>query len=206
VKARDEHGRFRRISQLLDVSGIGPKSFVQAAGFLRVDASDEPLDNTPIHPESYHVVRMLFDLVGGNSEEPDIPSKVAALRKEYTVAELAQLLEVGEPTLTDILDALMRPGRDPRDDLPKPLLRTDVLKIEDLKPGMRVTGTVRNVIDFGAFVDIGVKQDGLVHISRMADHYVKDPFSVVAVGDVVDVSVVDVDIDRGRIALSMRKE
>ena len=171
-----------------------------------MDASDEPLDNTPIHPESYQVVRTLFDLVGVHSEEPDLPLKVAALRKEYSVAELAQLLEVGEPTLTDILDALTRPGRDPRDDLPKPLLRTDVLKIEDLKPGMRVTGTVRNVIDFGAFVDIGVKQDGLVHISRMADHYVKDPFGVVAVGDVVDVSVVDVDIDRGRIALSMRKE
>jgi uncharacterized protein len=205
VKTRDQNGRFRRIDQLVGVPGIGPKSLVQAAGFLRIGGGEEPLDNTPIHPESYETVRALFDLLDVQAEDPDLPLKIAALRQEASVAELAQLLEVGEPTLRDILDALARPGRDPRDDLPEPLLRTDVLKIEDLKPGMRLKGTVRNVIDFGAFVDIGVKQDGLVHVSRMADRYVRDPFGVVAVGDVVDVTVVDVDIDRGRIALSMRK-
>jgi uncharacterized protein len=144
----------------------------------------------------------LMDMSG---DEADLARRISALRQEYPLRELAQLLDVGEPTLADILDALVRPGRDPRDDLPKPLLRSDVLSIEDLEPGMRLTGTVRNVVDFGAFVDVGVKQDGLVHISRMADHYVQDPYSVVRVGDVVDVTVLEVDLDRGRIALSMQK-
>jgi uncharacterized protein len=223
VKRRDEEGPFRSRSELLKVAGIGPKSFEQAAGFLRIRAADEPLDNTPIHPESYPIVRALFDLMGVKGDEPDgsthlpwravpgelaeiLPAQVVALRQEQSLAELAELLDAGQPTTADILDALVRPGRDPRDDLPKPLLRSDVLKMEDLKPGMHLKGTVRNVVDFGAFVDIGVKQEGLVHISRMADRYVKNPYSIVAVGDVVDVTVIEVDLERGRIALSMRRD
>jgi uncharacterized protein len=206
VARRDEKGPYHKRNELLQVPGIGPKGFEQAAGFLRIRAGEEPLDETPIHPESYPVVRALFDLMDVRGDEPDLPSKVAALRQEHALAELSQLLEIGEPTLNDILEALVRPGRDPRDDLPKPVLRSDVLKMEDLKPGMRLKGTVRNVVDFGAFVDIGVKQDGLVHISKMADRYVKDPHSVASVGDVVDVTVLEVDLERGRIALSMRSE
>ncbi len=198
VKKRDERGPFRSRREILDVPGIGPKSFEQAAGFLRVRDGDEPLDNTPIHPESYPAVRALLDLVGDEG--------ITQLRQQYTLEELSALLELGPLTLSDILDALARPGRDPRDDLSKPLLRSDVLKMEDLKPGMRLKGTVRNVVDFGAFVDVGVKQDGLVHVSRMAERYVKNPYSVVAVGDVVDVTVVEVDLQRGRIGLSMRQE
>jgi uncharacterized protein len=206
VKQRDEQGPFSGVSDLLTVSGIGPKSFEQAAGFIRIRAGQEPLDNTPIHPESYPVVRALFDLIDVRGDEPDLTAQVAALRQRHSLAELAQLLEVGEPTLADILEALLRPGRDPRDDLPKPVLRSDVLKMEDLQSGMRLQGTVRNVVDFGAFVDIGVKQDGLVHISQMADRYVQNPHNVVSVGDVVDVTVLEVDLDRGRIALSMRRD
>jgi uncharacterized protein len=206
VQRRDEQGPFHNLNQLLDVSGIGPKSFEQAAGFLRVRAGEEPLDNTPIHPESYPVVQALFDLIEVHGDEPDLPFKVAALRQEYSLAELAQTLDAGEPTLADILNALVRPGRDPRDDLPKPMLRSDVLKMEDLKAGMRLKGTIRNVVDFGAFVDIGVKQDGLVHISQMADRYVRNPYAIVSVGDIVDVTVLEVDLERGRIALSMRKD
>jgi uncharacterized protein len=206
VQRRDEVGPFRNLHQLLDVSGIGPKSFEQAAGFLRIRAGEEQLDNTPIHPESYPVVRALFELLDVHGDETELPQRIAALRHEYSLTELAQTLDVGEPTLADILDALVRPGRDPRDDLPKPMLRSDVLKMEDLKPGMRLKGTIRNVVDFGAFVDIGVKQDGLVHISQMADHYVRNPYEIVSVGDIVDVAVLEVDLERGRIALSMRKE
>jgi uncharacterized protein len=206
VKQRDESGAFRHRGDLFAVPGIGQKNFEQAAGFLRIRAGEEPLDDTPIHPESYPVVRALFDLMGVRGNEKNLPARVTALRREYAMHELAQLLEVGEPTLADILDALVRPGRDPRDDLPKPVLRSDVLQMEDLKSGMRLQGTVRNVVDFGAFVDIGVKQDGLVHISRLADRYVENPHAIVSVGDVVDVTVLEVDRDRGRIALSMRKE
>jgi uncharacterized protein len=205
VIRRDERGPYDKLQSLLQVSGIGPKTFEQAAGFMRIRKGQEPLDNTPIHPESYPVVDRLFALMDMSGDEADLARRISALRQEYPLRELAQLLDVGEPTLADILDALVRPGRDPRDDLPKPLLRSDVLSIEDLEPGMRLTGTVRNVVDFGAFVDVGVKQDGLVHISRMADHYVQDPYSVVRVGDVVDVTVLEVDLDRGRIALSMQK-
>ncbi len=206
VKNRDERGPYHSLTAILAVSGIGPKSFEQAAGFLRIHGGDEPLDNTPIHPESYLVVRELFDLMGVRGDEPDLPARVAALRQKHSLSDLAGLLDVGVPTLADIMDALLQPGRDPRDDLPKPMLRSDILKMEDLEPGMRLKGTVRNVVDFGAFVDIGVKQDGLVHISRMADRYVENPHHIVSVGDVVDVTVLEVDLERGRIALSMRKE
>ncbi len=204
VAHRNEHGAFARRSELIKVKGLGPKAYQQAAGFLRVPESTNPLDNTPIHPEAYPVVRRLMELADTRLKARDMVGQVRALRDELGLSALAELLEVGKPTLMDILDGLARPGRDPRDELPPPMLRQDVLKIEDLTVGMRMRGTVRNVVDFGAFVDIGVKQDGLVHVSKMADRYVRNPFDVVSVGDVVDVSVISVDLERGRIGLSMR--
>jgi uncharacterized protein len=204
VAYRDEHGVFTKRSDLKKVKGLGPKAYQQAAGFLRVPESANRLDNTSIHPESYPVVKRLLDLAGTRLKARDTVGRVAAVRDELGLAGLAELLEVGEPTLADIVDGLARPGRDPRDELPPPILRQDVLKMEDLREGMRLKGTVRNVVDFGAFVDIGVKQDGLVHVSKMADRYVRNPFDVVSVGDVVDVVVVSVDLERGRIGLSMR--
>lgn len=204
VAHRDVYGPFQKRSELKKVKGLGEKAFQQAAGFLRVPESANPLDNTPIHPESYPVVRRLLELAGTRLKARDSLGRVQALVGELGLAGLAELLEVGEPTLVDILDGLARPGRDPRDELPPPMLRQDILKIEDLQVGMRLKGTVRNVVDFGAFVDIGVKQDGLVHVSKMADRYVRNPFEVVSVGDVVDVSVISVDLERGRIGLSMR--
>ncbi len=205
VAHRNENGPFRKRSELKHVRGLGPKAYEQSAGFLRVPESANPLDNTAIHPESYPVVQKLLDLAGTRLKARDMLARVQALRDELGLSGLAELLEVGELTLADIIDGLARPGRDPRDDLPPPLLRQDVLQMEDLQVGMRLRGTVRNVVDFGAFVDIGVKQDGLVHISKMADRYVRDPFAVVSVGDVVDVTVISVDLERGRIGLSMRE-
>ena len=204
VAYRDEVGPFQKRSDLKKVKGLGDKAYQQAAGFLRVPESSNPLDNTPIHPESYPVVRRLLELAGTRLRARDLLGRVQAMVDEFELAGLAELLEVGEPTLVDIVDGLARPGRDPRDDLPPPMLRQDVLKIEDLQVGMRLKGTVRNVVDFGAFVDIGVKQDGLVHVSKMADRYVRNPFEVVSVGDVVDVTVISVDLERGRIGLSMK--
>jgi uncharacterized protein len=204
VAHRDSHGPFKKRSDLKKVRRLGDKAYEQAAGFLRVPESANPLDNTPIHPESYPVVRRLLELAGTRLKARDRLGPVQAVCDELGLSGLAELLEVGEPTLTDILDGLARPGRDPRDDLPPPILRQDVLKMEDLQVGMRLQGTVRNVVDFGAFVDIGVKQDGLVHVSKMADHYVRNPFDVVSVGDVVNVTVISVDLERGRIGLSMR--
>jgi protein Tex len=199
VNHRDTNGPFRNRKQLLKVSGIGPKAFEQAAGFLRIPDGDNPLDNTAIHPESYPVVERLVAPFDSLAAAP-----VQKLRQD--LPRLAKELAVGEPTLADILDVLARPGRDPRDDLDAPILRTDVLSMADLKEGMWLKGTIRNVVAFGAFVDIGVKQDGLVHVSAMADRYVRDPHEVVSVGDVVDVRVVSIDKERGRIALSMKKE
>jgi uncharacterized protein len=210
VAYRDEHGPFQKRSELKKVKGLGPKAYQQAAGFLRVPESNNPLDNTPIHPESYPVVRRLLELAGTRLKARDMLGRVQAARQELGLSDLAELLEVGQPTMADILNGLARPGRDPRDDLPPPILRQDVLKMEDLREGMRLKGTVRNVVDFGAFVDVGVKQDGLVHVSKMAPkqglghHYVRNPFEVVSVGDVVDVVVISIDLERGRIGLSMR--
>jgi uncharacterized protein len=204
VTYRNEHGPFKKRSDLKKVKGLGDKAYQQAAGFLRVPDSANPLDRTPIHPESYPVVQRLLDLAGTRLGSRDLVGRLGALRDELGLAGLAELLEVGEPTLADILDGLARPGRDPRDELPPPVLRRDILRMEDLQVGMRLRGTVRNVVDFGAFVDIGVKQDGLVHVSKMADRYVRNHFEVVSVGDVVEVTVVQVDTERGRISLSMR--
>ncbi|MBN1933787.1 MAG: RNA-binding transcriptional accessory protein, partial [Anaerolineae bacterium] len=204
VAHRDQNGSFRSRRELTKVKGLGEKAFEQAAGFLRVPEGDNPLDNTPIHPESYGVVKQLFELIGARGDEKDLPRRVERFKASQNIKELSQLLDIGVPTLTDILDGLMRPGRDPRDELPRPILRSDVLKMEDLQEGMILQGTVRNVVDFGAFVDIGVKQDGLVHVSQMADRYVRDPHAILHVGDVIKVRVVSIDLDRGRIGLSMK--
>ncbi len=204
VKYRDEHGAFRNREELKSVDGIGEIAFQQSAGFLRIPDGDNPLDNTSIHPESYEATQKLLRKFGIE----DVRSGGKVLRKKIKEADvdLQALLEelgIGEPTFKDILDNLEKPGLDPRDEMPKPIFKSDVLKMEDLREGMVLKGTVRNVVDFGAFVDIGVKQDGLVHVSRMAKKYVKNPLEVVAVGDVIDVKVVSIDLERGRIGLSM---
>ncbi len=204
VKHREEHGPFRRREELRRVKGLGDKTYQQAAGFLKIPGGNRLLDNTFIHPESYPVVERLFEYLDVRGDEKDLPARIDRLRQKEGLSDLAALLEVGQPTLADILESLAKPGRDPRDELPPPLLRQDVLAMEDLKEGMVLTGTVRNVVDFGAFVDIGVKQDGLVHISQMSDRFIKNPFEVVNVGDIIKVRVVSIDRDRGRIGLSMR--
>ncbi|MCB0199477.1 MAG: RNA-binding transcriptional accessory protein [Anaerolineae bacterium] len=204
VAWRDENGPFQKRSDLLKVKGLGPKAYQQAAGFLRVPESRNPLDRTTVHPESYAVAENLLSLADLNWRMVDLSARLRQFRSRSDLQALAELLDVGVPTLNDIFEALLRPGRDPRDDLPAPVLRHDVLSLDDLSEGMVLTGTVRNVVDFGAFVDIGVKHDGLVHVSQMADRYVRNPYEVVSVGDVVQVKVVKIDRERGRIGLSMR--
>ena len=204
VARRDEAGPFPSRLAVKQVKGLGDKTFEQAAGFLRVPDGDNLLDNTGVHPESYPVVERLLGRLKLSLDDPDLAEQVRRQRHELRVPELAQALDVGVPTLQDILDDLTRPGRDPRRELDLPVLRSDVLSMDDLRPGMALKGTVRNVVDFGAFVDIGVKQDGLIHISEMANFRIRDPYEVVSVGDVIEVTILNVDIDRGRIALSMR--
>ena len=206
VAYREENGITSRAA-LKKVPKLGPKAFEQCAGFLRVRDSKNPLDATAVHPESYDAARIILSVLGYDAKDVrgGIPDAVQRA-KLYGPEKLAVEAGVGLPTLQDILSELTKPGRDPRDDLPKPVLRTDVLDMKDLKPGMELTGTVRNVIDFGAFVDIGVHQDGLVHISRMADRFIRHPSEVVKVGDVVKVWVVSVDEQKKRIALSMVKD
>lgn len=207
VKYREENGAFTSRRQLLKVGKLGPKAFEQCAGFLRVPESKSVLDNTAVHPESYAAAEKLLGLCGYTLNDAaagkmaELPKRVEAFGK--TAA--AEQCGIGVPTLEDLISELMKPGRDVRDELPKPVLRTDVLDIKDLKPGMELTGTVRNVIDFGAFVDIGVHQDGLVHVSQMADRYIKHPSEVVSVGDVVKVAVLEVDEKKKRISLSMKQ-
>ena len=242
IAHRDENGPFGSRAELKKVKGLGPKAFEQAAGFLRVPGSRNPLDNTTIHPETYDATKQLLELSGLNLRMADLPNRLRAWceanglpvdERRRTTDEgrpakdkrqtandasrstlpapqttdnwltTATLLGIGELTLHDIIDALLRPGRDPREDLPPVIVRRDVLSIEDLREGMVLKGTVRNVVDFGAFVDIGVKQDGLVHVSKMAKQYVRNPHEFVGVGDVVDVTVVSIDRERGRIGLSM---
>jgi uncharacterized protein len=187
VAYRDEHGAFPARQALLAVPGLGPKTFEQAAGFLRIPNGDEPLDNTSIHPESYAVARALLARLGVPLGDPQLTQEIAALRRAADLEVLAAELSTGRPTLMDIIEALARPGRDPRDDLAGPILRGDVLTLEDLREGMRLRGTVRNVVDFGAFVDIGVKRNGLIHVSKMGNGYVHNPHDKVAVGNVVEV-------------------
>lgn len=205
VAYREENGRFTDRSQLLNVSKLGPKAFEQCAGFMRISGGAEPLDATSVHPESYEAARQLLKKLGYT--EADIGGdKVKGLGKSVKDwKQTAQELNIGEMTLKDIVRELEKPGRDPRDEMPRPVLRTDVLEMKDLKEGMILKGTVRNVIDFGAFVDIGVHQDGLVHISQLTDKkFVKHPMEVVSVGDVVDVKVLSVDMERKRIQLTMK--
>jgi len=204
VKYREENGKFANRAQLQKVPRLGAKAYEQCAGFLRIGDGSNPLDNTPIHPESYDVVDRLFRELKLELSELGTPRLKEELQRLNT-EEMAEKLGVGVPTLRDIVDSLMRPGRDPREELPAPIFRTDVLQIEDLKPGMELQGTVRNVIDFGAFVDIGIKNDGLVHISQLSHSYVKHPMDVVSVGDIVTVWVLNVDVKKGRVGLTMKK-
>ena len=202
VAFREENGVFTTRRQLLKVAKLGPKAFEQCAGFLRVPESKNVLDNTGVHPESYDAAKGLLELLGATPKDArDLPARLNA----YGTEKAAEALGVGVPTLRDIAKELSKPGRDPRDELPAPILRTDVLDIKDLKPGMVLTGTVRNVIDFGVFVDIGVHQDGLVHISQVCNKFIKHPSEAVAVGDVVKVVVLDVDEKKYRISLSMKQ-
>ena len=228
IKYREEHGSFKSRDELQKVPGLGPATFLQAAGFLKIANGAELLDNTFIHPESYNAARSLLSLLPEGEGKATRPADRISLFKqriklqnslgrsnsrnrsatgeseETTWADIAEKIGVGLPTLNDILENLEKPGLDPRDALPSPILRHDVLKIEDLAPGMLLQGTVRNVVDFGAFVDIGVKQDGLVHVSELADRFVRDPLTVVAVGQVVQVRVLKIDTQRGRVQLSMK--
>lgn len=204
VHYRDENGRFNKRSELQKVPRLGAKSYEQCAGFLRIAGGKDVLDNTPIHPESYRVVKQLFQELGLTDQALGT-DEMASMLKELSIAELSEKLDVGVPTLKDIIDSLLRPGRDPREELPAPIFHTDVLNIEDLTNGMELKGTVRNVIDFGAFIDIGLKNDGLVHISQLSDRFVKHPMDVVSVGDTVTVWVLDVDLKRNRVGLTMKK-
>ena len=206
VAYREENGAFTSRAQLKKVPKLGPKAFEQSAGFLRVPESSKVLDHTGVHPESYKAAEQLLDLCGlklsdvGTEKLQELPARA----KLYGEQKLAAACEIGLPTMQDIVKELIKPGRDPRDELPKPILRTDVLELKDLKPGMELSGTVRNVIDFGVFVDIGVHQDGLVHISQVCNQYIKHPSEVVSVGDVVKVRVLEVDEKRKRISLTMK--
>ena len=206
VAYREENGAFTSRAQLKKVPKLGPKAFEQSAGFLRVPESSKVLDHTGVHPESYKAAEQLLSLCGlklsdvGTEKLQELPARV----KLYGEQKLADACQIGVPTMQDIVKELVKPGRDPRDELPKPILRTDVLELKDLKPGMELSGTVRNVIDFGVFVDIGVHQDGLVHISQVCNKFIKHPSEVVSVGDVVKVKVLEVDEKRKRISLTMK--
>ncbi len=208
VDYRDKNGKFKNRKELLKVKRLGAKAFEQCAGFLRVMESSEPLDNTSVHPESYKAAKGLLDTIGyisddlRNSSISDIDNRI----EKIGMGNLSDKLGVGIPTLKDIIKEIKKPGRDPREELPKPILKTGIVDMNQLKPGMVLTGTVRNVADFGAFVDIGVHQDGLVHISQLSDKFVKHPLDVVKVGDIVHVTVIEVDEKRKRIALSMKKQ
>ena len=214
VKYREEHGRFRNRKELLKVAKLGPKAYEQCAGFLRISGGDEPLDQTAVHPESYPAAKAMMartgitgaDIVKGGAS--GVEAKICAVYpgagKRECMERMAKELGLGVPTLKDIIEELERPGRDPRDDAPPVIFRNDVRSFDDLKEGMEMSGTVRNVVDFGAFVDIGVKQDGLVHISQMADRFVKHPMDVVSVGDTVKVRIIGIDREKGKISLSMK--
>ncbi|OPZ91182.1 MAG: hypothetical protein BWY74_02046 [Firmicutes bacterium ADurb.Bin419] len=207
VEYREANGKFNRREELKKVKKLGEKAFEQCAGFLRIPDGANVLDTTSVHPESYTAASKLLEILGYSMEDVK-QRKLEKLKQEVEkkgIGDIASQIGVGIPTLRDIINELLKPGRDPRDELPKPVLLTDVLDIEDLRPGMVLTGTVRNVADFGAFVDIGVHQDGLVHISELCDRYVKSPMEVVAVGDIVKVKILDVDVPRKRISLSMKE-
>jgi uncharacterized protein len=206
VTYREENGKFEDRKQLLKVSKLGQKAFEQCAGFLRIAGGKNPLDNTSVHPESYKAAEALakdagFSVADLNEHKQEFMEKV----KAEGIFSLAEKLGVGVPTLRDIIEAMLKPGRDPRDELPLPMLRSDLLSIENLSVGMVLSGTVRNVIDFGAFVDIGVHQDGLVHISQISNKFIKHPMEALSVGDIVKVKIIDLDVAKKRISLSIKE-
>lgn len=207
IAYREENGDFTSRVQLKKVKRLGPQAFTQCAGFMRILEGKNPLDNTGVHPESYDICKKMIEIIGyslddiKNKNIEEIDEKI----KEIGLKELSEKLEVGQVTLRDIIAEIKKPGRDPREEGIKPILRTDVLKIEDIQEGMSLKGTIRNVVDFGAFVDIGIKNDGLVHKSEMSNSFVKDPMSIVTVGDIVDVKVIGIDLNKKRVALSMKK-
>ncbi|MBQ3421179.1 MAG: helix-hairpin-helix domain-containing protein, partial [Romboutsia sp.] len=206
IAYREENGDFTSRAQLKKVKRLGPQAFTQCAGFMRISNAKNPLDNTGVHPESYDTCKSMLELLGYSLDDvknrniKDIDERV----QKIGIIELSDKLEVGVITLQDIISEIKKPGRDPREEGIKPILRTDVLKIEDITEGMILKGTVRNVVDFGAFVDIGIKNDGLVHKSQMSNSFVKDPMDVVTVGDIVDVKVIGIDLDKKRVSLSMK--
>lgn len=206
VSYREKHGKFKNRSELMKIPRLGEQTFVQCAGFIRLPDGSNPLENTPVHPESYEIAEKIFAMVGLSLDDlahgkiAEVRSRLAAVDIQATASELG----AGVPTVRDIIDALQKPGRDPRDEMPKPIFRTDVTTLENLKPGMVLQGVVRNVVDFGAFVDIGVKHDGLVHISELSNKFVKHPMEVVSVGDNVQVRILSVDLARERVSLSMK--
>lgn len=207
VKYRDENGKLTKRQQLLKVPKLGKVAYEQCAGFIRIYDGENPLEITGVHPESYDKTIKLLSKLNYKVEDILDKEKLTSLKEQLSkidVKQTANELEIGEMTLQDIISELVKPGRDPREDLPKPILRNDVLKIEDLKEGMILSGTVRNVIDFGAFVDIGVKHDGLVHISEMSEGYVKNPSDIVSVGDIVKVKIINIDLERQKVKLSMK--
>ena len=207
VKYRDENGKLKNRKELLKVPKLGKVAFEQCAGFLRILDGDNPLEITAVHPESYEQTEKLLTKIGFDKNDLKDKEKLEKLQEKLNKIDTkvtAKELEIGEMTLTDIIEELSKPGRDPREDMPKPILRSDVLKLEDLTVGMILTGTVRNVIDFGAFVDIGVKHDGLVHISEMSNKFIKNPSDIVSVGDIVKVKVINIDLERQKVALSMK--
>ena len=206
VAFRDENGRFESRTQLKKVPKLGPKAFEQCAGFLRIPGGKNILDNTSVHPESYTAAEKLLAMFSLTMADREGIAALGQRVRENGEEKTATSLGVGVPTLKDIIGELQKPGRDLRDELPPPMLRTDIMDMNDLKQGMELTGTVRNVIDFGVFVDIGVHQDGLVHISEVADRYIKHPSEVVKVGDVVKVTVLGVDTAKKRISLTMKKQ
>jgi uncharacterized protein len=198
IDHRDQHGSFKNRTDLQQVTGLGPKTFEQSAGFLRIHDGDNPLDRSAIHPESYHIADLILNRVGLDLDSTlqEREPALNALREKISLQDLAAELNIGLPTLEDIFEQLVRPGRDPRQDLPAPILRSDVLKIEDLNIGMKLKGTIRNVVDFGAFIDIGVKQDGLLHHSQIPKG------QNLRVGQIIEVTIGNIDLERGRISLS----
>lgn len=207
VKYREENGAFTSRKQLMKVPKLGPKAFEQCAGFLRIPEAENVLDNTAVHPESYETAEKLLALCGVSNQDVAAGNITAVTKtvEQQGITALAKELDTGVPTLADIVSEIGKPGRDPRDELPPPMLRTDVMGIEDLKPGMELKGTVRNVIDFGAFVDVGVHQDGLVHISQISNRFIRHPSEVLKVGQIVTVWVLSVDPAKNRISLTMKK-
>ena len=207
VKYRDENGKLKERKELLKVPKLGKVAFEQCAGFIRIFDGNNPLEITAVHPESYAQTEKLLKNIGYSKDDllnKDSLKEIRQKLSNISTNELAKELEIGEMTLKDIIEELSKPGRDPREEMPKPILRNDVLKFEDLKEGMILTGTVRNVIDFGAFVDIGVKHDGLVHISELSDKFVKNPSEIVSIGDIVKVKVIKIDTEKQKVSLSMK--